>query len=174
LPPRPWASGWLVFAIPPFLWLRDRTGPALPKGALSVFSGWQRMGGLILQAKKYRNAFWFILCYFVYADSYITLTQMGVLYSQRMLCMDNLTLILLVASVSLWRASGRGASYWLQRWLRFNSKQMVLLMLGLMVPLPLWGLLGYVTPEGTVGLKHVWEVFVFAGWFGLLLGPILS
>ncbi|CAI5955450.1 unnamed protein product [Closterium sp. NIES-64] len=165
------ALWWLLLSLFTFLWLRPRPGPPFPpppplpssshssachrtashltarlaSALSSAFAGWRHMGRLFAEARRYRSAFAFLLCYFVYADGYTTILQIGVLF-------------------------GRGTSRWMQPVL--TNKAMVMLMLAGMLPLPLWGLLGYLTPPQSIGLKAPWELFVFACWFGFFLGGL--
>ncbi|CAI5527847.1 unnamed protein product [Closterium sp. Naga37s-1] len=176
---------WLVFSIFTFLWLRTRPGPPPPASSTSGGSGavgavltiaasWRHMGALISEARRYRNAFVFMLCYFIYADGFSTVIQVGVLFGQHDLCVEPAMLAVIATSVSFWAALGMPLAYYLQKRLGWNNKTMVVALLTAMLPLPLWGLLGYFTPDGGLGLKASWELFAYSGWFGFCLGPLIS
>ncbi|CAI5504413.1 unnamed protein product, partial [Closterium sp. Naga37s-1] len=166
---------WILLALPTFAFLKARPGPALPPGSpLRVFSGWRHLGAILAEARRYRNAFAFLVCYFVYADGYTTIMQIGVLFGQRELCLSTTATVLLACCVFLFALLGTPLAFWLQRVSGLHNKAMVCVLIAGMIPLPLWGLLGYLTPDGGVGLKSAWELYVFAGWFGVLLGPLSS
>ncbi|CAI7884369.1 unnamed protein product [Closterium sp. NIES-54] len=166
---------WILLALPTFAFLKARPGPALPPGSpLRVFSGWRHLGAILAEARRYRNAFAFLVCYFVYADGYTTIMQIGVLFGQRELCLSTTATVLLACCVFLFALLGTPLAFWLQRVSGLHNKAMVCVLIAGMIPLPLWGLLGYLTPDGSVGLKSAWELYVFAGWFGVLLGPLSS
>ncbi|GJP41206.1 hypothetical protein CLOM_g880 [Closterium sp. NIES-68] len=192
------ALWWLLLSFPTFLWLHPRPGPPFPPLPLplsstsssrrschqlcallsslfsSAFSGWRHMGKLFAEARRYRNAFAFLLCYFVYADGYTTILQIGILFGERDLCVPTTTLVFLAICVSVAATLCTPLLFYLQRALHpvLTNKRMVMLMLAGMLPLPLWGLLGYLTGPQTVGLKAPWELFVFACWFGFFLGGL--
>ncbi|CAI5939831.1 unnamed protein product [Closterium sp. NIES-64] len=167
---------WLVFSIFTFLWLRTRPGPPPPasataggaggNAALTIVASWRHMGALVSEARRYRNAFVFMLCYFIYADGFSTVIQVGVLFGQHDLCVEPAMLAVIATSVSFWAALGMPLAYYLQKRLGWNNKTMVVALLTAMLPLPLWGLLGYFTPDGGLGLKASWELFAYSGWFG--------
>ncbi|CAI5505096.1 unnamed protein product [Closterium sp. Naga37s-1] len=175
---------WLVFSVFTFLWLRTRPGPPPPasataggaggNAALTIVASWRHMGALVSEARRYRNAFVFMLCYFIYADGFSTVIQVGVLFGQHDLCVEPAMLAVIATSVSFWAALGMPLAYYLQKRLGWNNKTMVVALLTTMLPLPLWGLLGYFTPDGGLGLKASWELFAYSGWFGFCLGPLIS
>eukprot|EP00475_Leptophrys_vorax_P023883 TRINITY_DN32875_c0_g1_i4.p1 TRINITY_DN32875_c0_g1~~TRINITY_DN32875_c0_g1_i4.p1 ORF type:complete len:601 (+),score=43.12 TRINITY_DN32875_c0_g1_i4:499-2301(+) len=190
---------WLLFGIFTIRWLHARPGPPLPVPVSSAGLGgccggymnsawdrvcffvamigasWRNMGLTLVDAwRHYRNAFIFVLCYFVYADGFSTIIQVGVIFGQRELCVPPAYLAILATSVSFWAVLGMPVAYFLQKWTKWSNKTMAMVFLGGMLPLPLWGLIGYLTPEGTFGLKATWELFVYVGWFGFCLGPLLS
>ncbi|GJP38962.1 hypothetical protein CLOM_g23364 [Closterium sp. NIES-68] len=166
---------WLLLALPTFVFLKARPGPALPPGSpFRLLSGWHHLAALLSEARRYRNAFAFLVCYFVYADGYTTIMQIGVLFGQRNLCLSTPATVLLACCVFLFAVAGTPLAFWLQRATNLHNKAMVCLLIAGMLPLPLWGLIGYLTPDGGFGLKSTWELYVFAGWFGVLLGPLSS
>ncbi|CAI5485501.1 unnamed protein product [Closterium sp. Naga37s-1] len=138
-----------------------------------VGASWRGMGDTLADAyRHHRNALVFIACYFVYADGFSTIIQVGVIFGQQDLCVPPATLAILATSVSFWAAAGMPVLYLIQRRTKWSNKTMAMIALGGMLPLPLWGLIGYFTDS--FGLKHTWELFAYVGWFGLCLGPLLS
>ncbi|CAI5467343.1 unnamed protein product [Closterium sp. Yama58-4] len=138
-----------------------------------VGASWKGMGDTFAEAyRHHRNALVFIACYFVYADGFSTIIQVGVIFGQQDLCVPPATLAILATSVSFWAAAGMPVLYLIQRRTKWSNKTMAMIALGGMLPLPLWGLIGYFTDS--FGLKHTWELFAYVGWFGLCLGPLLS
>ncbi|CAI6009124.1 unnamed protein product [Closterium sp. NIES-65] len=138
-----------------------------------VGASWKGMGDTLADAyRHHRNALVFIACYFVYADGFSTIIQVGVIFGQQDLCVPPATLAILATSVSFWAAAGMPVLYLIQRRTKWSNKTMAMIALGGMLPLPLWGLIGYFTDS--FGLKHTWELFAYVGWFGLCLGPLLS
>ncbi|CAI7734374.1 unnamed protein product [Closterium sp. NIES-54] len=138
-----------------------------------VGASWKGMGDTLADAyRHHRNALVFIACYFVYADGFSTIIQVGVIFGQQDLCVPPATLAILATSVSFWAAAGMPVLYLIQRRTKWSNKTMAMIALGGMLPLPLWGLIGYFTDS--FGLKQTWELFAYVGWFGLCLGPLLS
>lgn len=64
---------------------------------------------------------------------------------------------------------------WLKMKTRFDiaTKKMIMITICCMLFLPLYALLGFID-SSPIGLKQVWELYVFAAWYGFNVGAIQS
>ena len=74
------------------------------------------------------------------------------------MCIGNTLLVLMAANVSVFAAIGAVCFILLHRRTGLSNKAMVCVTIAGMLPLPLWALLGYFTPSGSIGMKQVgWQ-----------------
>lgn len=162
---------WLLFGIWPLWQLKTRPGPALPSVNYIIFS-WSKVLGTLRRCKQLPVTFWFLLAYFLYSDGYSTLGSVAVLFARDVLHVPDDKLILAVILAPLASLVGNFICYHFQRLTKATSKAMVVGLLLLLSLIPVWGALGLWTRA--VGLHNLWEIYLFAGWFGFAIGAIQS
>lgn len=125
-------------------------------------------------AAKIGELFKFLIGWFIYSDSFSTVSSVAILYGQTQLKAS--TTILLISAIIVPLMAGVGNVIWFKIQQRFNmhSKQVLLIQAGLYSLLPLYGLLGFFTPKGSFGLQSVWEIPVLGMYHGFLLGATQS
>ena len=127
--------------------------------------GWQRIYRLARYVKQRQpQTAAFLGLFFIFSDGYATIPTVAVLFAYRELCMSALSLIVLSIMVPLFAAVG--GYLWLKFQTEFGwgAKDILVLNLGLIALLPLWGCLGFFTEE--VGLHHPWELYMVGVIFG--------
>lgn len=164
---------WLLGYIPGFMWLKERPGPEFPANA-TPWLGWTNIRCLIKESKHHKYAWRFLLIFFIYSDAFTTINQIGILYAQQELCMSTSELALLAVLVNAFATIGSPPFAMVQRRSGWDNNNMLIFALVLMSVLPVYGVLGYFTPDGAIGLKHVSEMYIFACWYGVSLGALLS
>jgi len=100
------ALWWLAFSIPTFLFVRKRGGPDFPESkccgrhpAGVLFIGAESTASTLWNARQNKQTLLFLLCYFIYSDSYNTMASVGILFGSDVLCMDQIKL--LVANLTI-------------------------------------------------------------------------
>ena len=160
---------WLGFSFYAFRDLPERPGPPVPPGTNLYTQGWIRTYRLLAHlAKTTPNTAWFLFLFFFFSDGYATIATVSVLFASRELCMGTVELSLLAVMVPLFAAIGGFAWFKFQQRTGWSSKSVLVLNLGLLAVLPLWGCVGFFTES--VGLRNPSELYVLAVWFGGCLG----
>lgn len=174
---------WCLFAGLAGVWLKERPGRELilsdrdrKRGSLWVASryvvySWNRVGGTIVQARKLPNAFAFLISWFFLSDGYTSIANVAVLFAKTSLRLSQTLLILLSLVVPICALIGTLAFPRLQRAIRYDQKQMVMLLLILLVMVPMYGTLGLILPFWPK-LSTAKELFALAAYYGFLIGAI--
>ncbi|KAJ3270832.1 Autophagy protein 22 [Terramyces sp. JEL0728] len=154
--------------------LKARPGPPLPEGESYLSYSFKNLWYSLSDAAKIGELFKFLIGWFIYSDSFSTVSSVAILYGQTQLKAS--TTILLVSAIIVPLMAGVGNVVWLKIQKRFNmhSKQVLLIQAGLYSLLPLYGLLGFFTPKGSFGLQSTWEIPVLGMYHGFLLGATQS
>ncbi|KAG0360327.1 Autophagy protein 22 [Podila minutissima] len=176
---------WFIFAALAGLWLKPRPGSDLileeqenKRGKLWKMSqyilySWGRVGRTIAQARKLPSAFAFLISWFFLSDGYTSITNVAILFAKTSLGLPQTQLILLSLVVPICALIGALAFPKIQTMLRFDQKQMVLLLLFLLLFVPLYGALGLILPFWG-HLTTATELFIGAVYFGSLIGAVQS
>uniref|UniRef100_A0A7S3D2A9 Autophagy-related protein n=1 Tax=Palpitomonas bilix TaxID=652834 RepID=A0A7S3D2A9_9EUKA len=164
---------WLLFSIFTFVKLRSRPGPSLPKGKNYLIEGWKTLGRTLKHAKKYKETLKLLLAWFIYSDGFNTISNVGILFGQQDICMGTTELVILALEVPLFAMFGNFLFFAIQKPLKWSNKAMILLSLVCYSLLCLYGILGFI-PGNPLGLKSMWEMFVFGAIHGMLVGSIQS
>ncbi len=173
---------WLGFSFFPIMYLKPRPGPPLEDGNTYMTSGkmkWITKGitaivDAIRSAKTLPNTLIFLVLYFIYSDGYGTIGSVGVLFATENMCMGSMSMGLLVLEITISAILGGYFVLWIQKKYEIKAKTVVIACLSIYVLLPLYGLLGFATSDGGLGLKNEWEMFVFGFIYGSQLGAVQS
>lgn len=176
---------WAIFTIPTVLFLRPRPGPPIPykiqmmpgdKGLFfylifSLFSFWKTLK----RALKLHQVVLFLVAWFLLSDAIATIGGTAILFAKTELHMSTIPIVLLsITSIS----SGIiGAAMWpiLSRRFGLPPKLVILLCIGLMEIIPLYGLLAYlpfVKNLGVLGLQNAWEIYPIGVLHGIVMGGL--
>jgi UMF1 family MFS transporter len=116
--------------------------------------------------------FWYLTCFFLFSDGYSTMGAVAVIFARTEMGVPYDKLIIAVLISPFASVLGNTFFYLLQKYTRMSSKSVLILLLALMGLVPGWGLLGLVTT--TVGLHNEWEIYLFASFYGFLVGALQS
>ena len=173
---------WLCFSYFPVTYLKPRPGPPLEEGDTCMTRGkvrWLTKGVIaivdaIRSARQLPNTLIFLALYFIYSDGYGTIGSVGVLFATENMCMGSMSMGLLVLEITISAILGGYFVLWFQKKYEIKAKTIVIMCLSIYVLLPLYGLLGFATSDGGLGLKNEWEMFVFGFVYGTQLGAVHS
>ncbi|KAL1650201.1 Autophagy protein 22 [Didymella pomorum] len=177
---------WFVFSIPSALWLRSRPGPPLHLGdntsnvrtAIAYFMySWKSLGRTAMHARRLKDVLLFLAAWFLLSDSIATVSGTAVLFAKTTLGMSYamLALINVIATV----CGVLGAFTWsrVAHYLNLTPVQTILACIALFEVIPIYGLLGYLTPIqrlGFLGLQQQWEMYFLGAVYGFVLGGLSS
>ena len=173
---------WLAFSIIPMIYLEPRPGPELEDGDTALTQGttkWFTKGCISIyealrSARSFHNTLAFLAIYFVYSDGYGTIGSVGVLFATENMCMSSTGMGLLVFLITVMALIGSQIALTIQTRYEIEPKTMVIASLSIYAFLPFYGLLGFATPDGGLGLKNEWEMYVFGFVYGSQLGAVQS
>ncbi|CAI5956028.1 unnamed protein product [Closterium sp. NIES-64] len=165
---------WIALSAFTFAWLHPRPGPPMPKTGFSMLNRWRHLFGLFKEASRYRYTFIFLICLVAYGSGFTTMLQMAVLFGQNDLCLSVSSMAIIALTVAVVAIAGMPLALLFQRKTHATNKTMVVILLTCLVPLPVWGFIGYFTADGGFGLKSAWEIYLCAAWLGFFLGALTS
>ncbi|KAJ3395732.1 Autophagy protein 22 [Lobulomyces angularis] len=194
---------WAVFSIYTAKYLKNRQGkPPLPKGTNSFIYSWKNFFNTLTHIRSIPRTYIYLICWILFADAYSTLVQVAVLFAQVELKADRITIALLVILSPLFAFVGNHLFLFIQRKVHARAKTMLQVCLFGYILISIYGILGLTSLP--VGFKPVnmlllndkcvlntnsegqqyydgegckkiaWELYVFAVFHGLLLGPLNS
>lgn len=168
---------WLVFQIPVILFLPNHIiDPKNPRGPAllvetslwnDVVSGWRSLFVTITQARKLRDISMFLVGWFIISDTVTTINSTAVLFARGNLQMATPSVAGIGLLVVLF---GIGGSLVFGQ-IRFKRPiDALLIVTAITAVIPCYGVIGFFSK--TLGLKHQWEMFVLAAWYGVALGAL--
>jgi UMF1 family MFS transporter len=166
------AATWTIIGMYwPMKYMRDRPGTPLKAGTNYFTYSWKKVYQTLRQARKLPNTFLFLVAWFLLSDGQTTVGTVTILFAQNELGFTSTEIIILAIGAPIIAAGGN--YFWLrfQRYKKWNTKQMLLLMLSLNMFVPIYGMLGFFLP---FGLKIKWELLFVGAYYGSLLGAIQS
>ncbi|KAG0296019.1 Autophagy protein 22 [Dissophora globulifera] len=151
----------------------QRTFPPLPPGSNVFTFGYKRIGKTIAKARKLKTLFYFLCNWFILGDGLTATSNMAILIAQDQLQLGNTSLI--IAALIQFICAGAGIVFWI--WMQ-NSRGLsplktVIINTILFGLLPVYCLLGLIE-SSPIGLKHEWELYMLAAFFGFFMGAIYS
>ncbi|KAG0362538.1 Autophagy protein 22 [Gamsiella multidivaricata] len=151
----------------------QRTFPPLPPDASILTYGYKRIGKTVSKARKLKTLFYFLCTWFILGDGLSATSNMAILIAQDQLQLGNTSMI--IAALIQFITAGAGIVFWI--WVQ-NSRGLsplktVILNTILFGMLPAYCLLGLIK-DSPIGLKHEWELYMLAAFFGFFSGAIYS
>lgn len=182
---------WLLFLIPVAIYMKSRPGRpllvrqkqvgtshrvssflnAVTQGGYGyVVYGWQTLFETIHEARKMRDITLFLLGWFLISDALTTISSSAILFAQSELKMSASSLSIINLLVMLFAIMGATATpkFIVPRFKTRNPIVGMLFVLVLASAVPLYGIIGFF--QTTFGLRHPWEMYVVACWYGFTLG----
>lgn len=163
---------WILFSIFPFASLKVRPGPELPVGTNYLAFSWQKVIKTIRKCRKLPVTFWYLMCFFLFSDGYSTMGSVAVIFGRTEMKIGYDKLIIAVLISPFASVLGNAFFYLLQKFTKMTSKSILVLLLGLMGLVPAYGLMGLFTDR--IGLHQEWEIYLFAIFYGFLVGALQS
>uniref|UniRef100_A0A060T1B8 Autophagy-related protein n=1 Tax=Blastobotrys adeninivorans TaxID=409370 RepID=A0A060T1B8_BLAAD len=176
---------WLVFQIPISLLLRSRQGPPLPhkpQGGVTRITweyikyGWHTLLMTLKEAREMKDVAIFLVGWFIVSDGATTINSAAVLFARAELQMSPPSLAIIGVLVVLSGMAGamlvpRVVQPWLDRKLaRPSPVNGMLFVIVVAAVIPFYGILGFYLKS--LGLRHEWEMFFLAAWYGFALGGL--
>ncbi|GBB98950.1 hypothetical protein RclHR1_03370017 [Rhizophagus clarus] len=162
---------WLILLTFPTLWLQKRKNPPLPKGENFLFYSFKRVGKTLGSAKKLSQSIKFLISWFLLSDGFSTIVSVAIIFGKKNLEIDNTQLTIAAIIIPICAFIGVYIFLFLQRKFGLSTKTMILITGGFHSLIPIYGLLGFVTP---IGFKFTIEIYIFAVYFGFMLGAVQS
>jgi len=161
---------WLGFSTVTAKWLKPRPGPPLPAGgALSTATlGFRNIWGVLKKSTRYPNTFRFLIAFFFYSDGVSSVPAIGILFGQIYMCMGTMELLIVLILNVLFSAIGCLLFAKLTDYLKWNAKNMLLLVLSCQIGMICYMAIGLFQPY--IGLWNKWEFYAFGILYGLLNG----
>ncbi|KAI0303673.1 MFS general substrate transporter [Multifurca ochricompacta] len=160
---------WLLCAIPWFIFEKRRPGLSLPPGMSLATIGFKQTYVALRECLRLKQTFLYLIFYFLMGDVLnTTVTVIGTLQNSVVSYSTlQLTLLLLVGIFT----QGVGIYlFWLvQKKFNVSTKNMLLFNVFWILVLTIWGLIGVHTNK--VGFKHVWEIWLYQVFYGLMVCP---
>ncbi|KAF8501561.1 autophagy-related protein 22-like protein [Russula emetica] len=151
---------WLLCAIPWFIFEKRRPGLVIPPGSSLATIGFKQTLVVLRECLRLKQTFLYLLFFFLMGD--VLNTTVVVSYSTL-----QLTLLLLVGITT--QALGAYLFWLVQKKFSISTKRMLLFNVFWILVLTIWGLIGVHTNK--IGYKHVWEVWLYQAFYGLLVCP---
>ncbi|KAJ3013538.1 UNVERIFIED_CONTAM: Autophagy protein 22 [Siphonaria sp. JEL0065] len=164
---------WLVGI--PFVqkYLRTRPGPAFPAGSNVLTYSTKNVVSALSKARQLRNLFVFLIGWFLYSDSFNTLSSVAILWAQSHLGFTTKDTLVLAVIVPVCGVLGTFLWKIAQDRFKISSKRVLILQNALYSIVPLWGCLGLI-PGSPVGYQTKIEVYFFSALHGLIVGATQS
>ncbi|KAI8896592.1 autophagy-related protein 22-like protein [Globomyces pollinis-pini] len=154
--------------------LKPRPGPPLPPGENYILYSLKSLRSTLSKAAQLKDLFTFLLGWFIFSDGIFTISTVAILYCQSELGVSQSGLI--IAAIITPFAAAFGNRIWIsiQHHYRWSTKDVLVRQSALYCLLPLYGLMGFLTPKGSIGIQAKWEIYVLAFYHGFLLGASQS
>ncbi|RXK38176.1 hypothetical protein M231_04550 [Tremella mesenterica] len=171
---------WGIFTIPAWMGLPSGSRKGNGVGESSggrlgwLGMGWRRVGDMIRpkEMRELRDLFVLLVAWIFLSDGFHTTTYTAILYASSTLRMSPAGIIAIGVLVQLSAIFSSLLAPKLQRRMGWSNLHFLLSVTVLGLVLPLYAVIGLVLPFG--GLRTQGEMYVAAGWFGLLYGPFSS
>ena len=113
----------------------------------------------------------FTIAYFLYSDAYSTIASVGLLFAVEEMSMGPMEVAMLAVISPFCASIGIIFFRWVQVHYNFTTKQMILLLLGILAVMVSYGILGFFLPFGVVYKQELYGLIVV---YGFVLGAIQS
>lgn len=174
---------WIVWQSP-IAWLLQDVGPVTTEqisssagGANSGFKlgylkyGWFSLFEALKHARLLKDVVIFLVSWFIISDSLTTINSTAILFSKTELKMSTLNLIVISILTMLNAILG---AYFIPHYvspkLKWSAQYTLIYIICWASVIPLYGMLGFYFEN--IGLKHQFEMYIMAVWYGISLGGL--
>ncbi|CAG8625442.1 241_t:CDS:2 [Funneliformis mosseae] len=162
---------WLMLLTFPLIWLQRRKSPPLPNGENFLFYSFKRVGKTLQSTRQLFQTIKFLISWFILSDGFNTIASVAILFGKKSLNIGNTELLIAAVLIPISAFVGVYTFLFIQQKFELSTRTMILILGTLHSLIPIYGLLGFVSP---IGLKFTVEIYIFAIYFGLVLGALQS
>lgn len=169
---------WLVFQLPLIFLLKSRPGPplAIHKDQNAVLQyvkyGWKTLFISIKHASTLKDVAIYLFGWFIVSDSITTINSAAVLFARSELQMSTPKLVVVGILSVLFAIFGSMVVPQLQSYFKVTPKVSLMAIIIWASVIPFYGILGFYF--NVVGLKHDFEMYLLAVWYGFALGGLAT
>lgn len=170
---------WLLFQVPIVMLLKSRaSGPELvlrdDENVLFQYIrfGWHTLFVSIKHASMLKDVLIYLLGWFIVSDSVVTINSAAVLFARSELLMSTPKLVIVGILSVLFAIAGSLTVPMIQRQFGITPKGSLLCVICGASVIPFYGILGFFFQD--IGLKHEWEMYALAVWYGFTLGALAT
>jgi UMF1 family MFS transporter len=172
------AMWFLIFALVlPMLFLQSRPGVSIKKEETALLVPWKRIYKSIIHAPRLLHTYSFLFAWFLYADGVTTVGFISVIIAKAVHALSSIQVLTLGVIIPAFGILGNFFFYYVvTRIFKFTNKSVLLILIGMLIFIPVYGLIGLALPnvEAVGGMRTVGELYFIAGYFGMILGPLQS
>ncbi|ODQ58925.1 hypothetical protein WICANDRAFT_31876 [Wickerhamomyces anomalus NRRL Y-366-8] len=169
---------WLVFQLPLIFLLKSRSGPplAIHKDQNAILQyvkyGWKTLFISIKHASTLKDVATYLFGWFIVSDSITTINSAAVLFARSELQMSTPKLVVVGILSVLFAIFGSMVVPQLQSYFKVTPKVSLMAIIIWASVIPFYGILGFYF--NVVGLKHDFEMYLLAVWYGFALGGLAT
>ena len=153
--------------------LGARPGPELPALKTLVVKPWKSLGSFFRKYRDHSQAITLLVFVFLLSDALMGLAGVTLRLGRQDLCLDDGTMIFLIAVLNAASALGAGASFLIQQKASLSDKAMLVGHTFVMATMCLLGMLGLVSEAHTAFTRDI-EMTMLCLFIGLNYGSIKS
>lgn len=173
---------WWITWQSPIAWLLQDLNPVTTEQVLSLRNssrfelkflkyGWYSLWEALKHARLLRDVVIFLISWFIISDSVTTINSTAVLFAKTELKMSTLNLITISILTMLNAILG---AYFIPHYvspkLSWSAQWSLIYIICWASVIPLYGMLGFYFDS--IGLKHQFEMYIMAVWYGISLGGL--
>ncbi|KAF8917270.1 autophagy-related protein 22-like protein [Mucidula mucida] len=160
---------WLLCALPWFLFEKRRPGLSLPPGTSLLTVGFKQTYVAFCECMRLKQTFLYLIFYFLMGDVLNTTVTVIATLQNSVVAYSTLQLTLLLIVGIVTQGLGIYLFWLVQKRFKISTKAMLMFNVFWIIILTVWGLIGVHTDK--FGFKHVWEIWLYQAFYGLLVCP---
>ncbi|RFU31898.1 hypothetical protein B7463_g4418, partial [Scytalidium lignicola] len=167
------ASGvWLLSAIPWFLFEKRRPGQKIPAGMNMFMVGFWQLVRAMKQIYQLKQSLLYLIGYFLLGDSLNTAVTVINTLQNQIVAYNSLQLTYLLLAGIAAQAVGIYSFWWAQKHYKLSVKFMFNIIVGSIILLDIWGMIGIWTDK--FGFHNLWEMWVYDIYYSAIICPWYS
>lgn len=177
---------WWISWQSPMAWLLQDVNPILTEDVLNPESnahpgfkwhymkfGWISLFKALKHARLLKDVVIFLISWFIISDSVTTINSTAILFSKTELKMSTLNLIVISILTMLNAILGAYLiPHYISSKFNWSAQSTLKYIICWASVIPLYGMLGFVFKN--IGLKHPFEMYIMAIWYGISLGGLAA
>ncbi|KAF7773380.1 hypothetical protein Agabi119p4_5547 [Agaricus bisporus var. burnettii] len=160
---------WLLCSIPWFIFEKRRPGLKIPPNTNLMTIGVKQVYVAFRECMKLKQTFLYLVFYFLMGDVLNTTVTVIATLQNSIVSYSTLDLTYLLIVGLAAQGIGIYAHWLVQKRYQIRTKTMLLFNVFWIILLTIWGLIGVHTNR--FGFKHVWEVWAYQAFYGLMVCP---